>query len=355
MLFEGVHVPLATPFYPDGRLNLRKLEHNVRRYSLTPASGLIALGPNSEMASLSTDERIDVLKTVGAEASKEKVLTAGIGLPSVRESILLAEAAAAARFDVVLLAAPVEYAQLLWNNTEATTACLTYFQTIADASPLPVLLHSDTDRVALPIELVAQLASHPNILGVLEQSSHISRVTQMREVAAGVKRTATTTITFTAATGRMLAVGQPDTVVAGTFVSATALTGGTAVATAPPVPALKTRTKEVGFQVLWGATADAGEALRAGSVALAMPLATSVPQAAFEVWAAWKDGNPRLFEEKQARLSSAEKGIAAWDTPAIKAGSELSGYFGGRPRLPLLPVTANRAEEIASLLRGMNS
>jgi dihydrodipicolinate synthase/N-acetylneuraminate lyase len=355
MLFEGVHVPLATPFYPDGRLNLRKLEHNVRRYSLTPASGLIALGPNSEIASLSTDERIEVLKTVGAEAAKEKVLTAGIGLPSVYESIQLAEAAAAARFDVVLLAAPIEYAQLLWNDAKATTALLTYFQAIADASPLPVLLHSDADRVALPIELIAQLVSHPNILGVLEQSSHISRITQIREVSAGVKRTATTTITFTAATSRMLAVEQPEVVVAGTFVSATALTGGTAVATAPPVPALKTRTREVGFQVLWAAATDADAALRAGSVALVMPLATSVPQAAFEVWAAWKDGNPNLLAEKQRRLSSAEQGIAAWDTPAIKAGSELSGYFGGRPRLPLLPVTANRAEEIASLLRGMNS
>jgi dihydrodipicolinate synthase/N-acetylneuraminate lyase len=307
------------------------------------------------MASLSNDERIEVLKTVGAEAAKEKVLTAGIGLPSVRESILLAEAAADARFDVVLLTAPVEYAQLLWNDTKAATALLTYFQTIADASPLPVLLHSDANRIVLPIELIAQLASHPNIVGVLEQSTHVSRVTQIRDVSAGVKRTATTTITFTAATGRMLAVEHSDVVVAGTFVSASALTGGTAVATAPPVPALKTRTREVGFQVLWGATNDADAALRAGSVALAMPLAASVPQAAFEVWAAWKDGNPSLLAEKQARLSRAEQGIAAWDTPAIKAGSELSGYFGGRPRLPQLPVTANRAEEIASLLRGMNA
>lgn len=355
MLFEGVHVPLATPFYSDGRLNLRKLEHNVRRYSLTPTSGLIALGPNSEMASLSSEERIEVLKTVGAEAAKEKVLTAGIGLPSVYESIQLAAAAAAARFDVVLLAAPVEYAQLLWDDANATTALLTYFQAIADASPLPVLLHSDADRVLLPIGLIEQLASHPNIIGVVEQSKHVSRVTQIREVSANVKHTATTTITFTAATGRMLAVEQPEVVVAGTFVSATALTGGTAVATAPPVPALKTRTREVGFQILWGATTDTDAALRAGSVALAMPIAASVPQAAFEVWAAWKDGNPRLLEEKQGRLARAEQGIFSWDTPSIKAASELSGYFGGRPRLPLLSVTANRAEEIASLLRGMNS
>ncbi|MEZ2345885.1 dihydrodipicolinate synthase family protein [Terriglobus sp. RCC_193] len=355
MLFEGVHVPLATPFYPDGRLNLRKLEHNVRRYSLTPTSGLIALGANSEMASLSSEERVEVLKTVAAEAAKEKVLTAGIGLPGVRESLLLAQAAADARFDAVLLGAPLEYRHLLWNATEPTAACLTYFEAIADGSPLPVVLYSDADSAPLPLALIARLATHPNVIGILEQSTHVSRVVQVREATVAVKHTATTTITFTAATGRMLAVEQLATVVAGTFVSASSLSGGTAVATAPPVPALKTRTKEVGFQIIWGSTADAAEALRAGVGSLAMPLAASVPQAAFEVWAAWKDGDPKLLAEKQGRLARAEQGILSWDTPSIKAASELSGYFGGRPRLPLLSVTANRAEEIASLLRGMNS
>lgn len=355
MLFEGVHVPLATPFYPDGRLNVRKLEHNVRRYSLTPVSGLIALGPNSEMASLSTSERADVLRTVGEEAAKEKVLTASIGLPSVRESILLAEAAAAARFDTVLLSAPVEYAHLLWSDGAATAACLTYFQAISDASPLPVLLHSEADRVALPVDLIGTLGSHPNVIGLLEQTSHVSRIGQIRDACATVQHTATTTITFTAATGRMLRAQAPDAVVGGTFVSAESLSGGLAVATAPPMPALKTRTRQVGFQVLWAAAKDADAALHAGAVALAMPLATAVPQGAFEVWAAWKDGDPKLLAEKQARLAGAEQGIPAYDAPSIKAASELSGYFGGRPRLPLLPVTADRAARLEQLLQGMSS
>jgi 4-hydroxy-2-oxoglutarate aldolase len=86
-----------------------------------------------------------------------------------------------------------------------------------------------------------------------------------------------------------------------------------------------------------------------------MPIAAAVPQASFEVWAAWKDGDTSLMAGKQGRLAQAEQGIAPWDVPAIKAGSELSGYFGGRPRLPLLPVTAERGAEIAELLKGMRS
>ena len=356
MLLDGVHIPLTTPFYPDGRVYLRKLEHNVRRYSLTPVSGLCALSSTSETETLSDAERRDLLRIVAAEAAPEKVLTAAIGLAGVRESLLLAEAAAAAGFDAVLLPAPLEFRHILWQaETEAAPELLTYFQAIADRSPLPVVLVSQALRVALPLTLIAQLAGHANIIGLLEQSSHISRITQVAELTAHVRHTATTTITFTAATGRMLQTVKPAETVGGSFVSAEALGGGSAVATAPPVAALKTRTKEVGFQVLWGTAADAATALRAGARGLLQPIAAAVPQAAFEVWAAWKDGDASLMAEKQTRLADAEQGIAPYDIAAIKAGCELSGYFGGRPRLPLLPVTADRAREVAQLLRGMRS
>ena len=356
MLLDGVHVPLTTPFYPDGRVYLRKLEHNVRRYSLTPVSGLAALTSISETEMLSGAERRDVLRIVGAEAAKEKVLTAGISLAGVRESLLLADAAAEAGFDAVLLRAPLDFHHTLWDaEGDPAPELLTYFQAIADRSPLPVVLVSEALRAVLPVSLIAQLSEHPNVIGLLEQSTHISRVAQVVESTAHVRRTATTTITFTAATGRMLQTPKPSEAVGGSFVSAEALGGGSAIATAPPVAALKTRSKEVGFQVLWASAADATVALRAGARGLLQPIAAAVPQAAFEVWAAWKDGDASLMAGKQALLADAERGIPPHDIAAIKAGSELSGYFGGRPRLPLLPVTANRQQEIAGLLRSMRS
>ncbi len=47
MLLEGLHIPLTTPFYSDGSVALPKLAANVARYSKTPASGLIVLGPSA--------------------------------------------------------------------------------------------------------------------------------------------------------------------------------------------------------------------------------------------------------------------------------------------------------------------
>lgn len=355
MLLDGVHIPLATPFYPDGRVYLRKLEHNVRRYSLTPVNGLAALTDISETDSLSDAERREVLQIVGKEAAKDKVLLAGVGRPGVRESVALAQAAADANFDAVLIGAPLAYQHLLWQNGVARGELLTYFQAIADASPLPVILVSGDAKNTLPVDVIAHLGSHPNILGLLEQSGHISRVAQVRAQCADVRRTVTVTTTFTAVTKRMLQVLEPEAAVGGTFVSAESLMGGLSLATAPPIPALKTRTKEVGFQVLWSLAENATEALRAGAIGLLQPIAASVPQAAFEVWAGWKDGDASLMAEKQARLATAEQGIPPYDIAAIKAGSELSGYFGGRPRLPLLPVLAERQQEIAALLRAMRS
>ncbi len=355
MLLDGVHIPLTTPFYPDGRLYMRKLEHNVRRYSLTPVSGLAALTSVSETESLSDAERRTVLETVGREAAPDKVLLAGVGLPGVRESIALAQAAADAGFDAVLVAARPAYAQVRLQDGQATPELQVYFEAIADGSPLPVVLVSGARERALPLDLVERLSGHPNVLGVLEQSGHVSRVVQVRERTAGVRRTLTVTPTFTAVTGRMLRRSAAAPVVGGTFVSADALGGGAALATAPPVPALKMRSKDLGFQVLWGLAADTTEALRAGANGLLQPIAAAVPQAAFEVWAAYKDGSGSIIAEKQGRLVAAEQGIAPWDIPAIKAGSELSGYAGGRPRLPLLPVLTERQQQIAELLRGMRA
>ena len=83
MLLEGLHIPLTTPFHPDGRLNPRKLAANVVRYSRTPAAGLIVLGPSGEPTLLSDDETREALRTAAESAAPEKVLIAGIARDSV--------------------------------------------------------------------------------------------------------------------------------------------------------------------------------------------------------------------------------------------------------------------------------
>ena len=94
MLLEGLHIPLTTPFHPDGRLNLPKLAANVVRYSKSPAAGLVVLGPSGEPTLLTDDETHEVLRVAVQAAAPEKILIAGISRDSVHATLELARFAA---------------------------------------------------------------------------------------------------------------------------------------------------------------------------------------------------------------------------------------------------------------------
>ena len=137
MLLEGIFPAMTTPFYPDGRLYLRKLEHNVERYSRTVAAGMVVLGSTGEAVMLSDEETRDVLRTAAQCAAPEKVLLAGIGRESLRETLRLADFAAEQQFDAVLVRTPHFYGPQMQS-----LELLTYYRTLADQSSLPVVLYS---------------------------------------------------------------------------------------------------------------------------------------------------------------------------------------------------------------------
>lgn len=343
MLLEGLQLPLTTPFYPDGRLNLRKLEQNVAAYSLTPAAGLAVLSAHGEPSLLSDEETRQVLRTAIAAAADEKVMLAGIARDSVQQTLALADDAASFGYDAALITVPALF-DVAANARRREL--ITYFHAVADRAALPVVLCSRTQP--LPTEVVIELAGHSRILGLVDADAE--RIAALREATAHIRREVTVTAIFAAVTGRMLARQQASSVL-----SADTLTGGGAAVAVVPSAALKTRTKTVGFQMLAGSTATMLDALNAGAVGAMPALAACAPQATYEVLAAWKDGDRGLAEEKQQRLLTAAKYIeCGLGTAAIKFGCELSGYFGGVPRLPLLPLSGEDRTEIASLLEGMH-
>lgn len=349
MLLEGLQLPLTTPFYPDGRLNLRKLEQNVAAYSLTPAAGLAVLSAHGEPSLLSDEETRQVLRSAIAAAAAEKVMLAGVARDSVMETLALADYGASLAYDAALITTPTMLEGPA--NARRSRELLTYFQVVADRSALPVVLCSR--GTPLPVEVVAELAAHPRILGIVDDliGGSAERIAALKQATAAIRREVTVTAIFAAVTGRMLARQQASSVL-----SADTLSGGGAAVAVAPSAALKTRTKTVGFQILAGGTVTMLDALYAGAVGAMPALAACAPQATYEVLAAWKDGDRGLAEEKQQRLQAAarhlEGGLGAG---AIKFGCELNGYFGGAPRLPLLPPGGEDRTEIASLLEGLRN
>ena len=351
MLFEGLHLPLTTPFYRDGKLYLKKLEHNVARYSRTPVSGLAALTRTGERSLLSDAETLEAMRVVSETAAPEKVLTVDVTRDSVMGTMALAEAAASLSYDAVLLGVP----PLLRRSgpEQGVEALMTYFATVADQCPLPIVLLSADRAAALSAETIGRLADRTSVIGIVDDALDEERLQAIRALTAAKKIDVAVTQVFAPVTARMLrSRPSPES---GNYIGAEMLVGGgTALATAPPVPALRTRSKTVPFQILAGATGKLLSGWQAGADGAMAPFAVCAPQATYEVWAAWKDGNVSLAEEKEKRLLEA----AGWledRIPALKFACDLNGYFGGSARLPLLPLTGEERLEVERMMRHLRS
>jgi dihydrodipicolinate synthase/N-acetylneuraminate lyase len=346
MLLEGIFAAIPTPFYSDERIYFRKLEANVARYSRSLLSGMVVLGSTGEAPELTDEESRDVLRVAAEAAAPEKVLVAGVGRESVRATLALAEAAAESRYDVVLVRAPTYYAPLMTR-----AAVLHYFRSVADRSPLPLVLYNIPKFVPypMPVEVVAELAHHPNIVGIKDSTGNVDRIRALVEATRPApKRTVTVTPIFEAVTQRMLAPkSEPDR----TFVPASELAGGVAVAVTPAAPQLKTRTREVGFQVLTGAAGTLLESLEAGAGGAVLGFAACAPQACQEIYLAWKDHDRPLAAEKQQKIAAAAQRVAgSLGIAGIKCACDFNGFYGGRPRAPLLSLTADEKAEVERLL-----
>jgi dihydrodipicolinate synthase/N-acetylneuraminate lyase len=347
MLLEGVFAAVSTPFYSDERPYFRKLEANMAHYSRSLMAGMLVLGSTGEAVMLDDAESGDVLRCAADATAPEKVLIAGVGRESVKATVSLAEVAADCRYDAVLVRPPSYYAGQM-----SSTAVANYFRSVADRSPLPVLLYNIPKCVPyqIPVEMVSELASHPNIIGIKDSSGSLERIkAQVQGTQASPRRTVTVTPVFEAVTGRML---TPKAEAGASFVSAGELVSGAAVATATPVIPVKTRTREVGFQVLTGAGATAFDSLQAGATGAILAFAACAPQACTEIYLAWKDHDLKLAEEKQQRITGPNKRIVNdFGISALKYACDFNGYYGGRARLPLMGLTATEKAEIESLLR----
>jgi 4-hydroxy-2-oxoglutarate aldolase len=351
MLLEGIFQAITTPFYPDGRLYLRKLEHNVERYSRTLCAGMVVLGSTGEAVMLGDEETRDVLRHAASAASPDKVLLAGVARESLAETLRLAEYAAEKQYDAVLVRTPNYYTPSYALN-DGGLPMLTYYRAIADRSPLPVVLYSIPrfTNVELPVEVVAELAQHPNIIGIKDSSGSLERIAALLAATRSApRRSVSVTPVFNAVTSRML-VAEAEAAAMPNFVSAEMLSGAPPVAVLAPV--LKAmRKKEVGFQVLSGSVDTLLSALEAGASGAVLAFGACAPQACQEVYTAWKENDPVVAREKQRRLIDAARVVTGrYSIAGIKHACDLNGYYGGVPRIPLLPLTADQKAEVAAAL-----
>src|SRR5579872_1106092 len=364
MLLQGIFPPITTPFYPDGNVYFKKLEANVERYSKTPVAGIVALGSTGEAVMLSDQEQRDVLKGTREAVAPNKVLIAGTGSESAIDTLKLTEYAAELGYDVALVRTPFYYKKQMQPAN-----ILAFYRTVADRSPLPVMVYSVPPFTGydIPVELVIELAEHPNIAGMKESGGDVEKVRRMVAGTRHVKRSATVTEMFDAVTPRMLKAASQGNGQGGELVPVGALAGASEImdqsgpsglqrinpsSTGVTVIAgLKTRQKEVGFQLLVGAAQTLEPSLQVGAVGAILAFADAAPTACYEIFAAWKEGDANLARLKQARIvQAARRVVGELGIPGMKHAMDLNGYFGGPSRLPLLPLTADLKAEVEQLM-----
>jgi dihydrodipicolinate synthase/N-acetylneuraminate lyase len=348
MLLHGIFPPITTPFYPDGNIYYKKLEHNVEKYSRSPVAGIVVQGSTGEAILLSDDERRDILKAAREAASPDKVLIAGCGIESAQETLKLCDYAAQLGYDVAMVRTPHYYK----GQMQRPENMLAFYRFVADRSPLPVIIYNFPQATGydMPADLVVELANHPNLIGIKESSGSIEKVQTMVERTRHVKRTVTVTETFQAYTPRMAKTAAASAS-SGDVVPATALGARPSSTAVQVVNGIKTRQKEVGFQVMVGAAQKLYPSLEAGAVGAVLAFADCAPGAMYEVYAAWKDGDHKLAEEKQQRVAkAAQRIVSELSIAAVKYAMDLNGYYGGPVRLPLLNLTAEAKREVEELM-----
>ncbi len=176
-MFEGVLPAVVTPFLTDAQLSLdlEGLRSNIEALVSAGVHGIVPTGSTGESATLSFEEHEKVVE-VAVEAAGGKVpVLAGTGSNNTAEALRFTKAAKEIGADGALLISP-------YYNKPNRAGLVKHFTRIADLD-IPTVLYNVPGRTGqnLPVDLVVELASHPNIVGIKEASGNVGQVSQIIE------------------------------------------------------------------------------------------------------------------------------------------------------------------------------
>ena len=174
---QGILPPIATPFDHKGDLYKTKVQHNVEKWNRTGLAGYVVCGSTGESVYLTTEEKLQLWEWVAQYASPEKILIAGTGVESVRETVMLTNAAAERGYKAAMVRTPHYYKNLL-NRTDAQVL---YFRSVADQVKIPIMIYNwpQATGVDISAEAVVALSQHPNIFAIKESSGSLEKCIQM--------------------------------------------------------------------------------------------------------------------------------------------------------------------------------
>jgi len=285
MKLQGIFPPITTPFDHAGNIYAAKLQHNIEKWNRTTLAGYVVTGSTGESVLLTAEEKVELWEMVARYAAPEKLLIAGTGVESVRETVCLTNRAAELGYKAALVKTPHYYKNLL-NRADAQTL---YYRAVADQARIPVIVYNFPQATALdiPAAAVAELSHHPNIIGIKESSGNMEKVMQMM------------------------------------------------------------RESRPGFQVTVGSAPTLWPSLLMGATGAILAFANAAPYATIAIWEAYRMREEEAGRDWQNRIARAAALVTTkYGIPGLKHAMDLNGYYGGPPRLPLSVPTPEAKREI---------
>lgn len=286
---RGILPPVATPFDDAGDISVERMAANLTRLAETGLHGFVVLGSNGEYAMLSKDEKLQVLEAARKAIPLDRLFIAGTGADSTRETIDLTRRAADFGADAGLLVTPHYYRPQM-----TPAALLAHYRAVADASPIPILIYNVPVYSSVDIDAatVIELSRHENIIGMKDSSANFSKM-------------------------------------------------GEVIQYAPPR-----------FAVLSGTGSTIFPALAIGAKGTVGALANVAPRECVKIYDLFHAGKLEEARTLQLRLIRTNAAVTSrFGVPGLKAAMDLVGYYGGKPRSPLLMLGESDRNTVRDILR----
>jgi len=286
---KGILLPTTTPFDQDGKISANAISSNIRDWSAKGVIGFVVLGSTGERVHLDEREYLETIAISRAAASSDSVFIVGAGQQSTVGTIKEIKNATRAGADAVLVITPFFYRTAITQET-----LISFFTSVADESPVPVLLYSMPPLTGIKIEpeTVARLSEHENIAGVKDSSNDV----------AGFSKT--------------VSLCRSD------------------------------------FAVMTGNGTVLLDALRAGATGGILAVGCVVPEVCVEIYNAFKSGEEEHARSLQSKLTPLAAAVTTrFGIGGLKAALDLAGFHGGSVRAPLRAPDDTARTELARLLK----
>ncbi|KRG65113.1 dihydrodipicolinate synthase [Stenotrophomonas humi] len=171
MSISGLITALATPFQADGALDSDAWQRLLALQLKAGVQGVVVAGSTGEASTLTDEEYDGLLRSAVSVLGGRMPVLAGTGLSGTARTIALTRRAAANGATHALVVAP-PYVRPTQEGLRL------HYLAVAEQGGLPVVLYNVPGRTGCDLlpETVAELVSHPNIVGIKEAVGDTARL-----------------------------------------------------------------------------------------------------------------------------------------------------------------------------------